>query len=59
MGKLEVKGFCILSVRDLVRHYDILAKGVRSFERVGDRAFFKRSGSSERVGNVVVLMKGI
>ena len=48
MRRLEGKGFCVQSVQDLVRHYDILAKGSRSLE---DRDFGKGSGSSERVGN--------
>ena len=53
MKKLDGKGFCIQSVRDVVRQYDNLAKGSRSFERFGDRVFMKGSGSSERVANGV------
>ena len=58
LKKLEGKGICIQSVRDLVRQYDKLAVGSGSFERVGDRAVVKGSGSSEHVGNVL-FMKGI
>ena len=54
VNKLEGKGFCVQSVRGLVRQYDKLARRSGSFERVGDRVFVKGSGSSERVGNVFV-----
>ena len=46
-------------MRGLVRQYDKLAKASGSFERVGDRVVVKGSGSSERVWNGLLFMKGI